>query len=347
MIVAKPRPPQVDPLDILRPPPLPSSVSRDIKPKPRPKSKSTANRDQEVKKEPLFLSYIDDEAIESSADESDDSMNEDDKAFIDDGDIDLISRRKEFRPRPRIGKRSPIPTKRIIKKEDSIKLESSSDEMDGIESIPDELAEVKAQNDDKDGIKSEDDSMSGIESLDDVESVSAQLDEVPRNELAAGRPRRGLKIESVAQIHARQHDRQSSSSSDSDSNQDVIMLEDGGADQSQPHAYKIRRDHPEAQPVHRQEDVHMADGRPDGEEESDDEDDLDIMKYVRHPAPNVNNQAVTHASKRSERGYSPLPATPFDYVCGEEPDYEDDHDCESTHSPELTDRLVTWYTDAS
>jgi hypothetical protein len=318
MIVAKPRPPQVDPLDILRPPPLPSSVSRDIKPKPRPKSKTTANRDHRIKKESLFLSYIDDEAIESSADESDGSMNEDDKAFIDDGDIDPISRRNKSRPRPRIVKRSPIPTKRIIKKEDSIKLESSSDEMDGIESIPDEIADVKAQNEDKDGIKSED--------------VSAQLDELPRNEVAGGRPRRAL-VQTIVQTHTRVHDPQpspdSDSDSDSDSNQDVVMLEDGGADQSQPHAYKIRRDHPEPQPVQRQEDVHMGDGRPDEEEESDDEDDLDIMKYVRHPAPNINNQAAMQASKRSEREYSPLPATPFDYVCGEEPDFEDDHDCES------------------
>jgi hypothetical protein len=332
MIVAKPRPPQVDPLDILRPPPLPSSVLRDIKPKPRPKSKTTANRDHRIKKEPLFLSYIDDEAIGSSADESDGSMNEDDKAFIDDGDIDLISRRKGSRPRPRIGKRAPIPTKRIIKKEESNKLESSSDEMDGIESIPDEIADVKAQNEDKDGIKSEDDSMSGIESLDDVESVSAQLDELPRNEVAGGRPRRAL-VQTTVQTHTRVHNPQpspdSDSDSDSDSNQDVVMLEDGGADQSQSHAYKIRRDHLEPQPVHRQEDVHMGDGRPDEEEESDDEDDLDIMKYVRHPAPNVNNQAAAQASKRSEREYSPLPATPFDYVCGEEPDFEDDHDCES------------------
>jgi hypothetical protein len=349
MIVAKPRPPQVDPLDILRPPPLPSSVLRDIKPKPRPKSKTTANRDQKIKKEPLFLSYIDDEAIESSADESDGSMNEDDKAFIDDGDIDPISRRNKSRPRPRIVKRSPIPTKRIIKKEDSIKLESSSDEMDGIESIPDEIADVKAQNEDKDGIKSEDDSMSGIESLDDVESVSAQLDELPRNEVAGGRPRRAL-VQTIVQTHTRVHDPQpspdSDSDSDSDSNQDVVMLEDGGPDLSQTHAYKIRRDHPEPQPVQRQEDVHMGDGRPDDEEESDDEDDLDIMKYVRHPVQTVNHQAKAHTSNRSEREYSPLPAIPFDDVCGEEPDFEDGRDCELIKLSKLTDRLAIWYADA-
>jgi len=131
MIVAKPRPPPVDPLDILRPPLLPSSVLRDIKPKPRHKSKTNAKRDQKVKKEPLFLSYIDDEAIESSGDESDGSMSEEGKAFIDDGDIHLISRRNKSRPRPRLGKRSPVPMK-IPKKEVSIKRESSSDEMDGI-----------------------------------------------------------------------------------------------------------------------------------------------------------------------------------------------------------------------
>jgi hypothetical protein len=321
---------------------------RDIKPKPRPKSKSTANRDHRIKKEPLFLSYIDDEAIESSADESDGSMSEEGKAFIDDGDIDPISRRNMSRPRPRIGKRSPIPTKRIIKKEDSFKLESSSDEMDGIESIPDEHADVKAQNDDKDGIKSEDDSMSGIESLDDVESVSAQLDDIPRNEPAGRRPHRALKVESAAKPHVRVHDRQpsptSNSDSSSDSDQDVIMLEN---DQPKPHAYAIRRDQPKAQSVERQQDVHMADGKPDQEDESDDDDDLDIMKYVRHPAPNVNNQAAAQASKRSEREYSPQPATPFDYVCGEEPDYEDEHDCELIKLSKLTDRLVTWYTDAS
>jgi hypothetical protein len=323
MIVAKPRPPQVDPLDILRPPPLPSSVSRDIKPKPRPKSKS-ANRDHKIKKEPLFLSYIDDEAIESSADERDDSMNEDDKAFIDDGDIDLISRRKESRPRPRIGKRSPIPTQRIIKKEDSIKLESSSDEMDGIESIPDEIADVKAQNDDKDGVKSEDDSMGGIESLDDVESVSAQLDDVPRTEQAGGRPRRALKVEAAAR--PRQSSPKSNSDSSSESGEDVIMLE---SDQPQPQAYAIRRDQPKPQLVERQEDVHMGNGQSGDDDDSDDEDDLDIMKYVRHPAPNVNNQAVTQPSRKSEGEHSPFPATPFDYVCGDEPDYEADHDCES------------------
>jgi hypothetical protein len=346
MIVAKPRPPQVDPLDILRPPPLPSSVSRDIKPKPRPKSKSTANRDHRIKKEPLFLSYIDDEAIESSADESDGSMNEDDKAFIDDGDIDLISRRKESRPRPRIGKRSPIPTQRIIKKEDSIKLESSSDEMDGIESIPDEIADVKAQNDDKDGIKSEDDSMDGIESLDDVESVSAQLDDIPRNKPAGRRPRSALQVESAVKPHARVHDRQPSPTSDSDSSsdsdQDVIMLEN---DQPKPHAYAIRRDQPKPQLVERQDDVHTGNGQSGDDDDSDDEDDLDIMKYVRHPVKTVNNQAETHASKRSEREYSPLPATTFDSVCGEEPDYEDDHDCGLIKLSKLTDRLAAWYTD--
>jgi hypothetical protein len=346
MIVAKPRPPQVDPLDILRPPPLPSSVLRDIKPKPRPKSKTTVNRDQKIKKEPLFLSYIDDEAIESSADESDGSMSEEGKAFIDDGDIDPIPRRNKSRPRPKIGKRSPIPTEKTVKREGSVKVESSSDEMDDIESIPDEVASIKAQNDDKDGIKSEDDSMDGIESLDDVESVSAQLDEGPRNELAAGRPRRALKTESAVQLHAPVPDRQpsptSNSDSSSDSDQDVIMLEN---DQPKPHAYAIRRDQPKAQLVERQEDVHMGNGQSGDDDDSDDEDDLDIMKYVRQPVKNVNNQAVTLASKRSEREHSPLPATTFDSVCGEEPDYEDDHDCESVKLAKLTDRLVAWYTD--
>jgi hypothetical protein len=328
MIVAKPRPPQVDPLDILRPPPLPSSVLRDIKPKPRPKSKTTVNRDQKIKKEPLFLSYSDDEAIESSADESDDSMNEYDKAFIDDGDIDYISRRNKTRTRPRLSKRSSVPTKNMVKKENSVKLESSSDEMDGIESIPDEHAEVKAQND-KDGIKSKDDSMDGIESLDDVESVSAQLDDIPRDDPAAGRPRRALKVESTVQTHARIHDRQpspqSNSDSSSDSDEDVIMLEN---DQPKPHAYAIRRDQPKALLVERQEDFHMGNGQSGDDDDSDDEDDLDIMKYVRHPVKTVDNQAVTQAPKRSEREHCPLPATTFDSVCGEEPDYEDDHDCE-------------------
>jgi len=304
-------------------------VLRDIKPKPRHKSKITVNRDQKIKNEPLFLSYIDDEAIESSADESDGSTNEDDEAFIDDGDIDPISRRNKSRPRPRIGKRSAVSTERIIKKEDTIKIESSSDEMDGIESIPDEIAEVKAHNDDVAGIKSEDDSMDGIESLDDVESVLAQLDDIPRNAPAAGRPRQALEVESVVLTHARVHDRQpppqSDSDSSSDEDEDVIMLEN---DQPKPYAYGIRRDQPEPQLVLPQKDMHMADGKPDEEDESDDEDDLDIMKYVRHPAPHVDNQAVTQAPKRSEREYSPAPATPFEYMCGEQPDYEDDHDCE-------------------
>jgi hypothetical protein len=347
MIVAKPRPPQVDPLDILRPPPLPSSVLRDIKPKPGPKkSKTNANRDQNIKKEPLFLSYIDDEAIESSADESDGSMSEAGKAFIDDGDIDPIPRRNKSRPRPKIGKRSHIPTEKTVKREDSVKLESSSDEMDGIESIPDEVASIKAQNDDKDGIKSEDDSMDGIESLDDVESVSAQLDDIPRDDPAAGRPRRALKVESTVQTHARVHDRQPSPQSDSDSSfdsdEDVIMLD---SDQPKPHAYAIRRDQPKPQLVERQDDVHTGNGQSGDDDDSDDEDDLDIMKYVRHPVKTVNNQAETHASKRSEREYSPLPATTFDSVCGEEPDYEDDHDCGLIKLSKLTDRLAAWYTD--
>ena len=351
MIVAKPRPPPVDPLDILRPPPLPSSVLRDIKPKPRPKSKTTANRDQKVKKEPLFLSYIDDEAIESSGDESDGSMSEEGKAFIDDGDIDLTTRRIKSRPRPRLVKRSPVPMK-IPKKEVSIKLESSSDEMDGIESIPDEAADVKAQTHETGGIKSEDDSMDGIESLDDVESVSAQLDDIPRNGQAAGRSRRALRVEPAVHNHARVHDRRpspksdSDSSSDSDSDEDVIMLESGGVDQSQAHAYKIRRDQPEPQPVHRQEDVHMGEGRIDDEDDSDDEDDLDIMKYVRHPARTAYSQIVTQTPKRSERDNSPLPVTTFDSVCGEEPFYEDDDNCELSVLSKLIKRYIAWCADA-
>ena len=349
MIVAKPRPPPVDPLDILRPPPLPSSVLRDIKPKPRPKSKLTANRDQKVKKEPLFLSYIDDEAIESSGDESDGSMSEEGKAFIDDGDIDLASRRNKSRPRPRLGKKSPVPMK-IPKKEVSIKRESSSDEMDGIESVPDDIAEVNAQKDEMNGIKSEDDSMDGIESLDDVESVSAQLDDVPRKEPPARRPSRALKVESTVPTYAPVHDRRPSPKSDSDSSsdsdEDVIMLESGGVDQSQAHAYKIRRDQPEPRPVHRQEDVHMGEGRIDDEDDSDDEDDLDIMKYVRHPARTVGSQIVTQTPKMSERNYSPLPVTTFDSVCGEEPFYEDDDNCELPVLSKLIERHIAWYADA-
>jgi hypothetical protein len=323
MIVSKPRPPPVDLLDALRPPPLPSSVLRDIKPKPKHRSKTTADRDHKIKKEPLFLSYIDDEAIESSGDESDGSMSEEGKAFIDDGDIDSISRRNKSRPRPRLGESSPVPNKKISKRKDSIQIESSSDEMDGIESVPDEMADARASNHEMDGIKSEDDSMSGIESVNDVESVSAQLDDIPRIGPAAGRPRRALGVESAKQIHAQAQDRhpspRSDSDSDSDSDQDIIMLED---DQPKPHAYIIRRDQPEPQPV--QEDVHMGDPRPDDEDDSDDEDDLDLMKYVRHPVKTVSNQAVTQASRR----YTPSPDTPFDYVCGEEPLDEDDDDCE-------------------
>jgi len=324
--VAKPRPPQVDPLDILRPPPIPSSVLRDIKSKPKSKNKNTIKEDRKIKKEPLFLSFIDDEAIESSADESDDTMSEEGKAFIDDGDIDSISRMSKSRPRPRLGKRPPFPLERIIKKEDPINLESSSDEMDGIESVPDELADSKARHDVVDQVKPEDDSMSGIESLDDVESVSAQLDDIPRNRATAGRPHRALEVETVSQN--RQPIPQSGSDSSSESGEDEIMLEN---EQPKTHAYAIRRDQPKAQSIEPQQDVDMADGRPDEENESDDQDDLDIMKYVRHPTQAVNTEVETHASRRPERVYSPSPATSFDYVCGEEPFYEDDvDDCEST-----------------
>jgi len=342
-IVAKPRPSQVDPLDILRPPPLPSSVLRDIKPKPKSKSKNTIKEDRKIKKEPLFLSYIDDEAIESSADESDDTMSEEGKAFIDDGDIDSVSRRNKHRPRPRpkLGKGSPVPSKKILKRENSVELESSTDEMDGIESVPDEVADLKAKKDDVNGFKPEDDSMSGIESVDDVESVSAQLDDIPRNRPRARRPHRALEVE--FNLQNRQPIPKSGSDSSSESGEDEIMLEN---EQPKTHAYAIRRDQPKAQSIERQQDVDMADGRPDEENESDNEDDLDIMKYVRHPTQAVNTEVETHTSRRPERVYSPSPATSFDSVCNEEPFYEDDDDCELTQMPELKTRLTGWYTDA-
>lgn len=253
-------------------------------------------------------------------------MSEEGKAFIDDGDIDSISRRSKSRPRPRLGKRSPLPSKKTFKKEDSLELDSSSDEMDGIESVPDETADAKAHNDDVDGPKPEDDSMSGIESLDDVEYVSAQLDDIPRNQPRAGRPHRALDVESDSQNQ--QIIPKSESHSSSESDEDEIMLDN---EQPKTQAYAIRRDQPDAQSIERQNDVHMADGRPDEENESDDEDDLDIMKYVRHPTQAVNTEVETHASRRPERVDSPSPATSFDSVCGEEPFYEDDvDDCEST-----------------
>jgi hypothetical protein len=85
------------------------------------------------KKEPLFLpisasSYIDDEAIESDDEGSDESMNEEDKAFIDDSGISTRQRRHG---------RSHIAIPKKTKREEVIEIESDSDDLDGIESVHD------------------------------------------------------------------------------------------------------------------------------------------------------------------------------------------------------------------
>lgn len=327
MKVAKPRPPVIDPLDALRPPPLPSSVTRDIKPNSR--LKSAATRDQKIKKEPLFLSYIDDEAVESSADESDDTMSEEGKAFIDDGDIHPISRKNNGRPRARISGTSPIPTtlKKKPKKEEPVQVECSSDEMDGIESVPDDVVK-EAQNQKVDDVKSEDDSMDGIESVYDVESVSAQLDDVPVDPPVTRRPRTAAKPVIAQDTANVDHLRQSSPDSDSD----VEMLD----------GCKVVQD---PLPIQQRGDIDMDNEKGSDADDESDDDDLDIMKYVRHPVQPVKTENVPQPPGPSEDYLSV--ASSFDEVNGEEPYYEDDDDCKSPTPAELINRLLAWHTNAS
>jgi len=332
MKVAKPRPPKIDPLDALRPPPLPSSVTRDIKPKSR--LKSAANRDQKIKKEPLFLSYIDDEAVESSGDESDDTMSEEGKAFIDDGDNHPTSRKNNGRPRARISGRSPTSnTMKNPKKEKPVKIECSSDEMDGIESVPDDVVK-EAQNQKVDDVKSEDDSMDGIESVYDVESVSAQLDDVPVDPPVTRRPRTAAKPAIAQDTADVDHKRQGSPDSDSDTyfDSDVEMLD----------GCKVVQD---PLPIQQRGDIDMDNEKGSDADDESDDDDLDIMKYVRHPVQPVKTENVPQPPGPSEDYLSP--ASSFDEVNGEEPYYEDDDDCESRTPAELIYRLITWHPDAS
>lgn len=111
------------------------------------------------KKEPLFLpttSYIDDEAIESDDEGSDESMNDEDRAFIDDSDPAPRKRknryqkvnvkkakREEHSPLPNIldaFKSTPVTSRQQTgrSKVPVVEIDSSSDSMDGIESVKDE-----------------------------------------------------------------------------------------------------------------------------------------------------------------------------------------------------------------
>lgn len=111
------------------------------------------------KKEPLFLptnSYIDDEAIESDDEGSDESMNDEDRAFIDDSDPAPKKRknrhqkvnvkkakREENSPLPNIldaFRSTPVTSRQQTgrSKVPVVEIDSSSDSMDGIESVKDE-----------------------------------------------------------------------------------------------------------------------------------------------------------------------------------------------------------------
>jgi hypothetical protein len=249
-------------------------------------------------------------------------MNDEDKAFINDSLSDIAPSRRH-RPKGHDKKatskdvRQDSRPRTMVKKTSVVKIESSSDEMDGIESVPDEVEGIKSPFKAVEGIKSEDDEMSGIESVNDVESVSAQLDNAP-NPPAPGRPRQIAQPQPARHVDDRatlQH------VAETDVDQDVVMLDRT-----------------------RLGDQNIKQGYEAEDDDSDSDDDLGLEQYIRQPAKGVNERTVQQPSKWSEGAQSYTRHSSFDSVQYEEFIHEDEgDDCKPFDLVKLNDRFDPWY----